>query len=318
MLIRIFLLCMLFSGLLSAATVVTTSERIAGTIIEQTDEQVTLKTSDGKLRKIDRRKEIQQVFDDQGQLVWQSPAIAKPVSQNTTSSYAKIPPFAKKAIIADIGIGTAGGGFYDEEKRLLDALGIYAKYSDGTIQNAETSLMTITLGLHYQWYDTPRWSSLLSYVYRTASQRSTTGDGNKYKSETIVNEQLTALHSLLYGKEVHFYLGSGTSSFDLVGQVGYEAGQYFPLAGYNSARRLPSANGVPLPVFSTPASLFIHGPTGRAGLGFTLRSDERLQFGLRGYYQIAYTFTSEQIWVAVPKNTVVQDIYAVLYLGVGF
>ena len=115
----------------------------------------------------------------------------------------------------------------------------------------------------------------------------------------------------MFGREVHFYPGDGGSSFDFIGQIGYEFGSYTPLASYNAASSQLSVSKITLP------DVTVHGPTARLGTGFTFRGTN-WQLRLFGYYQIAYTFASDQIWTAVPKNTILHDVYGGVSVGYGF
>lgn len=297
-----------------AATIVTSKERIVGTILAQDNKSVTIKWAKGETRIA--REQIVQIFDDNGELVWAANSGSHATSQTQKSDIPGVPAFAQRNIIVDFGIGTAWGGFYKAENDFLDG-NIYVNYSDGTRQTAEMSMFTFAGGLNYQLYSTPRWSTLFSYLYRTTQQRATAGDGQKYKYENVIDTQISSLHAILVGKELHFYIGEGGSSFDFIGQIGYEVGSYYPLAGYNKARAT-LAGGSSAPQYATAASVLLHGPTARLGTGITFRLSEVWQFRLHGYYQIAYTMASEQVWYATPKNVETHDFYLLVSLGFGF
>ena len=297
-----------------AATVVTAKERMTGTITAQNEKTVTLRGAAGEIKI--PREQIVQIFDDNGELVWTSDSGIDANTPTQKNQIQGVPAFTQRNIIVDFGIGTAWGAFYKSENDILDG-NIYVDYSDGTRQTAAMSMFTFAGGLNYQVYSTPRWSTLFSYFYRTTQQRATAGDGKKYKFENVIDTQISSLHAILMGKELHLYLGEGGSSFDFVGQIGYEAGSYYPLAGYNQARAT-LAGGAAAIQFSKPASVFLHGPTARIGSGVTFRLSEAWQFRIHGYYQIAYTFASEQIWSDTPKNVATHDVYLLMSLGYGF
>lgn len=297
-----------------AATVVTQKEKITGTIVSQSEAIIMIKQADGKPIAI-QRKNVLQILDDKGELVWQAgqPAAA-PQPATAAKPGEPLLNFAAKSVILDFFVGTSLGGFYSEENRFIDALGIYMAYADGSRQSANTGMLQFGLGVNYQSYDSARWSWLFSYLYRSTQQNIRVGDGKKYENKTLADSVVTTFHGLMFGREVHFYPGDGGSSFDFTGQVGYEFGNYAPLASYNSVRTQLSP--VP-PLFNVPGSVTVHGPTARIGTGFTFRGTN-WQLKLFGYYQIAYTFASEQIWTAVPKNTVLHDVYGGVAVGYGF
>lgn len=305
----------LTAATLHAATVVTATERLTGTIVSQDEKSLTLKLETRLEIKIPRAK-ILQIFDDKGSMIWQNQEPEKqpmPGPAKTKSLSERKPEFAQGAIILDFYIGTALGGFYSEENRAIDSLGIYTVYSDGSQQAAKTGMMTFGGAINYEWFPSLRWSNLLTYAFRSTSQTVSSGDGDKYERKSYANAVMTGRHALLFGKELHLYPGREESSWDFIGQVGYEFGNYKPLAGYNELRgSFPT-----LTRYATPASVFLHGPTARIGTGYTFRGTN-WQFRLLGFYQVTYSFAAEQIWNAVPKNTVLHDLYGSVSVGYGW
>lgn len=298
---------------LNAATVVTTSERLTGTILSQDEKSLTLKLENRLEMKIPREK-ILQVFNEKGELVWQGKLPAEDSREKTQPLplSERKPGFAHKSILLDFYIGSVLGGFHTEEKRLIDSLGIYVQYSDGSTQTASTKLLALGGGASYQWYSSLRWSSLISYIFRSTAQSVSAGDGDKYEKKDFASATITTRHALMFGKELHFYPGAEMSSWDIVGQLGYEYGSYKPLAAYNAlTTQFPV-----LPRLSYP-DVTIHGPTARLGTGYTLRGTN-WQLRVMVFYQIAYSLASEQIWVAVPKNTVLHDFYGNISVGYGW
>lgn len=298
---------------LGAATVVTSQERLMGSIISQDEKFLTLRQENKVETKIPREK-ILQVFDDKGDLVWQAtlPQEVRPETKAKLPMDERQPAFARKSILLDFYIGTAFGGFHTEEKRLIDSLGIYVSYSDGSTQTASAKLLALGGGASYQWYSSLRWSSLVSYIFRSTAQSVSAGDGDKYERKSFANATITTRHALMFGKELHFYPGAEMSSWDLVGQLGYEFGSYKPLAAYNDL----TAQFPVLPKLNY-TDVLIHGPTARLGTGYTLR-ETNWQLRLMVFYQITYSFASEQIWVAVPKNTALHDFYGNISVGYGW
>ncbi len=313
-LVFLFSSLLLATTLTHAATVVTQKEKITGTIVSQSEALLTIRQTDGK-PVIVQRKDVLQIFDDKGELVWQAgqPAAA-PQGAAAAKSGGPLLNFAAKSVILDFFAGTSLGGFYSEENRFIDAHGIYMAYSDGSRQNANVSMFQVGIGVNYQSYDSARWSWLFSYLYRSTQQNIRVGDGKKYESKNLADAVITTFHGLMFGREVHFYPGDGGSSFEFTAQMGYEFGNYAPLASYNVVR----TQLTPVPqLYNLPGSVTVHGPTARLGTGFTFRGTN-WQLKLFGYYQIAYTFAAEQIWTAVPKNTVLHDVYGGISVGYGF
>jgi len=312
--VKIFLCAMGLAANLQAAIIVTKNNKLEAKITAEDEKSVTLTGVTGNVLVVPRDS-ILEIYDDNGKLVWQSTASTQSAAYKPGVPMSEQKPgFASHSILLDLYVGTAFGGFYSEEKRAMDSLGIYVRYSDGSIQSATNSYLSFGAGLSYQSYSSLRWSTLASYVYRSTLLRTTTGDGQKYKNETLASESATELHALFIGKEVHFYPGDGGSSFDIVGQVGYELGNYNPLKGYNALR----TKLTPVPAqYIGPSNVFLHGPTARIGTGATFRGDV-WQMRAHVYYQIAYTFASEQIWNAVSKNTILHDIYGALSFGYGW
>jgi len=302
---------MFATPLAHAATVVTQKEKITGTIVSQSEALLTVRQTDGK-PVIVQRKDVLQIFDDRGELVWQvGQPTAAPQPANAAKSGEPLLNFAAKSLILDFMLGTSSGGFYTEENRVINSLGIYLQYADGSRQNANVSMFQLGVGVNYQSYDSARWSWLFSYLYRSTQQNITAGDGQKYERKTLADAVATKFHGLMFGREVHFYPGDGGSSFDFTGQIGYEFGSYTPLASYNAAAPQLSVSKIAL------NDVTVHGPTARLGAGFTFRGSN-WQLRLFGYYQVAYTFASEKVWIAVDKNVVLHDVYAGVSVGYGF
>jgi hypothetical protein len=77
---------------LSAATVVTSNERIAGTITGKTKTSVTIRMEDGNERTIERDR-IVQIFDDNGEILYTSPALmAAPANTHAAADDASTEP----------------------------------------------------------------------------------------------------------------------------------------------------------------------------------------------------------------------------------
>jgi|JI10StandDraft_1071094.scaffolds.fasta_scaffold464209_1 hypothetical protein len=70
----------------NAATVVTAKERLSGVITAQNDKTVTLKRDTGEQRI--PRDQIVQIFDDNGELIWTSPALTSGAPVTTSSANA--------------------------------------------------------------------------------------------------------------------------------------------------------------------------------------------------------------------------------------
>lgn len=312
--LSIFLALSIFaSSVAHAATVVTQKEKITGTIVSQSEALLTVRQTDGK-PVIVQRKDVLQIFDDKGELVWQagqSAAAAKPAAAGKPGEPQL--NFAAKSIIIDFFLGTSLGGFYTEENRQIDSLGIYYTYADGSRQNATTGMFQLGLGANFQSYTSARWSWLFSYLFRSTQQNVSVGGGSQYQSQTLASSTITTFHALMLGREIHFYPGDGGSSFDFTGQIGYEFGNYTPLASYNA---LAGQLSPPIAQINL-AGVTVHGPTARIGTGFTFRGSN-WQLRLFGYYQIAYTFASDRIWKAVDKNAVLHDLYGGVAVGYGF
>lgn len=299
---------------LNAATVVTAKERLNGTITAQDEKVVTLKREKDQI-KVDR-EQIVQIFDDNGELVYQSPALIKAIGapDSPTKDAAPEKPLEHSIIIDGI-VGGVTGGFYSEETKLVDALGIYKQYSDGSRQQAKNSLTTVGFGINYQNANSARWATLFTYVFRSTVHSIYTGDGQKYNREELSSKTLTTRHALLLGKELRFYPSEGLSSIDFIGQVGYEYGNYAPLATYIDYRT--KLTPVPAPYIGS-TSVTIHGPTARLGGGITFRFSPAWQMRLLGFYQGTYSMASEKIWNAVEKNTFIHDFYGIVSVGYSF
>lgn len=76
-LLKLFTFNLILASAAFAATVVTSNERIAGTITGKTKASVTIKMDDGNERTIDRSR-IVQIFDDNGEVLYTSPALITP------------------------------------------------------------------------------------------------------------------------------------------------------------------------------------------------------------------------------------------------
>jgi hypothetical protein len=312
--ILLFTITLLGAEQTFAAIVETQTQRLEAKITAQDEKSVTLTGETGNVLVIPRSK-IVAIYDDAGNEVWRSGGTPE---SNTFKSGIPLseqkPFFAANSIIIDFYVGTALGGFYSEEKKFMDALGIYVQYADGSTQFASNSFLSFGVGVNYQTYSSLRWSSLFSYVYRSTMLQTSVGDGQKYENKVLGSEVSSRMHALFWGKELHLYPGDGGSSFDFIGQIGYELGNYRPLATYNSLRTQLS----PVPAqYIGVSSVFVHGPTARLGTGITFRGSN-FQLRLQAYYQFAYTLASDQIWNAVSKGTALHDIYGGISLGYGW
>jgi len=311
--LSIFLLLALIVPQLYAATVVTSNERIAGTITARSKTSVSIKTEDGTVRTIERDRVVQ-IFDDNGDLVYTSPAlVAEPKEGPQQGEVAPEKPL-DNALIADGLAGGVYGGFYNKERDLSDGT-ISVTYSDGSTQVSQSTLTSVGFGLNYQRASSARWTTLYTYTFRSVINSVYAGDGKKYENEDISTKAISSRHSLLIGKEARFYPTQGLSSIDIIGQVGYEFGGYYPLATYNDYRTKLSP--VP-PAYMGPGSVMLHGPTARLGSGISFRISPAWQMRLLAFYQIAYSMAAEQIWTAVDKNVLTHDIYGVVSFGYSF
>lgn len=308
-----FLLLAMIAPQLFAATVVTSNERIAGTITEQSKLSVSVRMEDGNIRKIERERVVQ-IFDDNGELVYASPALM-PDQKKAPEQGAPVPEkLLDNALIIDGLVGGIYGGFYNKERDNSDG-SISVKFSDGTTQYSKSTLTSFGFGLNYQKASSARWTTLYTYTFRSVVHSVYAGDGQKYKYEDISTKTVSSRHALLIGKEARFYPTQGISSIDIIGQVGYEFGNYYPLATYNDYRTKLS----PAPaLYTVPGSVMIHGPTARIGSGISFRFSPAWQMRLLAFYQIAYSMASDQIWIAVEKNVLTHDLYGVVSFGYSF
>ncbi|AFM11308.1 hypothetical protein [Turneriella parva] len=296
-----------------AATVVTAKERIEGTILAQDDKTVTIKRAKGE-KKI-ARDQIVQIFDDNGELVWVSPALKGPETTQTAEATATAEKPLTHSIIIDGIVGSSSGGFYSEEEKFVDALGIYKVYSDGSRQQAKQTMMSVGFGINYQYAGSARWATLFTYMFRSTSHSIYTGDGQKYNREELSSQTITNRHTALIGKELRFYPADGLSTIDLIGQIGYEFGNYRPLATYVDYR----TKLTPVPVaYPGPTDITVQGPTARLGGGVTFRFSPTWQMRLLAFYQGTYSMASEKIWNAVDKNVFIHDFYGVFSVGYSF
>lgn len=213
---------LIFASAVSAATIVTSNERIAGTITDKTQASVTIKTEDGTSRTIERDR-IVQIFDDKGELVYASPTLLPAARKDETPAAATQEKPLENAVLIDGLVGGVYGGFYNKERDLSDG-SISVKFSDGSTQNSQSTLTTFGVGLSYQNNSSARWANLFSYVFRSTVHSVFAGDNQKYKREDISTQSVSSRHALLLGKEARFYPGEGLSSIDFVGQIGYEYG----------------------------------------------------------------------------------------------
>ncbi len=296
---------------IEAAMVVTAKERIVCTIISQDDKSLTLRLENQREMKIARDK-VLQIFDDAGDLTWQG---ALPPEELRPEPVEQRPPsFAKRSVLLDFYLGSAFGGLYADENKLVDDLKIYTQYSDGSVQYAKSSMLSLGGGISYQNFDSDRWSTLISYLYKTTSQSVTIGENASYEKSSLANLVVTRRHALFYGKEAHFYPASDVSSLDIIGQIGYELGSYAPLTTYNSYRTMLT----PMPAaYTGAASIIIHGPTARLGTGVTLRG-ENWQFRLLGFYQLTTLFLAATTPLTNSQSTIVHDLYGGVSLGYGW
>ena len=313
-------ICLLLSSAAHAAMVVTRSERLSGTIVTNNDSGVTLRLDEGGT-KIIPRAQILQVFDDDGEILWQG-ELPKQEYPAATSGKNFRPASSKRTVYGNFMIGGVASGYYREENRLIEAMNITATYSDGSAQSAQTSTLSMGGGVDYQWYATSRTSSLVSYFYRSATQTVFTGDGRSYQKITLAEERVTAIHALMYGREMHFYPASDDISLDIVAQAGYQAGSYNALPTYRSMYAILT----PRPVLYTGASdIFFHGPTARVGAGISFHGTGWV-FRLNGYFQAAAAFNSDKVdFVSATTKiagtnavNLLQDFYALVAIGVSF
>ncbi|GAB4425125.1 MAG: hypothetical protein OHK0011_06150 [Turneriella sp.] len=308
-----FLLLATITPQLFAATVVTSNERIAGTITAKSKTSVTIKMEDGQERTIDRDR-IVQIFDDNGELVYASPALMPDQKKAPEQGEQAQEKPLDNALIIDGLVGGIYGGFYNKERDFSDG-SIRVEFSDGTTQYSKSTLTSFGFGLNYQKASSARWTTLYTYTFRSVIHSVYAGDDQKYKREDISTQMVSSRHALLIGKEARFYPTQGLSSIDIIGQVGYELGNYYPLATYNDYR----TKLTPTPALYTgPGSVMIHGPTARIGSGISFRFSPAWQMRLLAFYQIAYSMASDQIWNAVEKNVLTHDLYGMVSFGYSF
>lgn len=300
--------------------VVTRTERLSGTIEKNSDAGVTLRLDEGGTKTIPRAQ-ILQVFDDEGEILWQAD-LPKQEYPATTATKASAPLSSKRTVFGNFMIGGVASGYYREENRLVDAMNITATYSDGSKQSAQASFLSMGGGLDYQWFATSRMSSMVSYFYRSATQTIFTGDGRNYQKITLAEERVTAIHTLMYGREMHFYPANDEVSLDLIAQAGYQLGSYNALATYRS---MYGALTPPPPLYTGPSDIFFHGPTGRVGGGISFHGTG-WTFRLSGYYQVAAAFNSDKVNFISGTTTIastdavnlLQDFYAIVAIGLSF
>ncbi len=319
------LLFILVSVILSAtathaAMVVTRSERLSGTIVSNDDLGVTLKLDEGGTKMIPRTQ-ILQLFDDEGEILWQA-ELPKVEYPPVTAAKESRPASSRRTVFGNFMIGGVASGYYREENRLIDAMSITATYSDGAQQTAQASILSMGGGVDYQWYTNSRISSLVSYFYRSATQTVFTGDGRNYQKITLAEERVTAIHTLMYGREMHFYPANDEVSLDIIAQAGYQIGSYNALATYRSLYGMLT----PRPVLYTGASdILFHGPTARVGAGISFHGTGWI-FRLNGYYQAAAAFNSDKVDFTSGTTSIastnavnlLQDFYASAAIGLSF
>lgn len=302
-----------------AAMVVTRTERVNGTIVTNSDSGVTLKLDEGGNKTIPRAQ-ILQLFDDEGELLWQADLPKQEYAPVAPRNDAR-PASSRRAILANFMIGGVAGGYYREENRFIEAMGISATYNDGSQQGAQTSTLSIGGGVDYQWYATQRWSSLISYFYRQTKQTVFTGDGRSYDKITLAEERLTETHTLMYGREMHFYPGNEDVSLDLIAQAGYQLGSYNALATYRTLYAVLT----PRPAqYTGGTDILFHGPTARFGAGISFYGSS-WTFRLAGFYQAAaafnagnVNFTSGAASIATSTVNLLNDFYATVAIGLSF
>lgn len=318
----IFCICPLFfsAAQIHAAMVVTRSERLSGTIVSQNESGVTLKLDEGGTKTIPRAQMLQ-LFDDDGEILWQAELPKQEYPAVTTAKESR-PVSSKRTVFGNFMIGGVASGYYREENRLIEAMNITATYSDGSAQSAQTSTLSMGGGADYQWYATSRTSSLISYFYRSATQTVFTGDGRNYQKITLAEERVTAIHTLMYGRELHFYPANDEVSLDIIAQAGYQVGSYNALATYRSMYGLLT----PRPALYTGASdIFFHGPTARVGAGISFHGASWV-FRLNGYYQAAAAFNADKVdfvsgttqIASTNAVNLLQDFYANVAIGLSF
>lgn len=266
--------------------VVTRSERLSGTIVTQNESGVTLKLDEGGT-KIIPRAQMLQLFDDDGEILWQAELPKQEYPAVSTAKESR-PASSKRTVFGNFMIGGVASGYYREENRLIEAMNITATYSDGSAQSAQTSTLSmvavpITNGMP------PAVPRALSreLFYRSATQTVFTGDGRNYQKITLAEERVTAIHTLMYGRELHFYPANDEVSLDIIAQAGYQVGSYNALATYRSMYGLLT----PRPALYTGASDIFYGPTARVGAGISFHGASWV-FRLNGYYQAAAAFNA--------------------------
>jgi hypothetical protein len=297
---------------LAAATVVTIKERLHGTIVAESDSDVILRSGNGAEVRI-LRSNILQVFDDQGTLVWQAAVLPEEERPEVPHRPAPLAG-AKKSVLLDFYMGGVTGGIYADEKQFVRDLRIYSQYSDGSPQFAESAMMSYAGGASYQVFDSARWATLVSYLYRSTSHAVYIGDGTRYEKISLADQVLTRRHAGFYGKEMHFYPGLDLTSFFLIGQIGYELGSYRPLSTYGEYRQ--NLNPVPA-AYMGSSSLLTHGPAARGGGGISLRG-EHWQFRLLGFYQLSAMFMAKTTAITAGTVTLAHDFYGGVSVGYGW
>jgi len=296
---------------LSAALVVTPHEHIEGKLREVTGDAVHFVTLGGEERTF-LKKDILQVFDDEGRLVWQGklPEVEHIKSAEARQSGHTV---ARHTLWVNFSFGGAASGVYKQENDFVDAQKIYATYADGSTQYAASSMLALGFGADYAYAYSPEHSNLFSYTYSSLRQTVALGS-NGYSQITLGSEILTRMHSLFIGKEFHYYPSAEEATLDFIAQLGYSAGAYYPQATYRDYQ----AALVPTPTaYAGPDAAFIHGPTARVGGGMTIHSGA-LAFKLAVFYQFSWLFSAYQPWGALDTSFPAQNYYATASIGYGF
>ncbi len=222
------------------------------------------------------------------------------------------------------------GGIYAAENRNLESIGVIATVPNGNQYNATASTGIVKIGIGYQQYSSWRWSTIVTYLYQDMHQRLTagtsrsTGCGRYGCSRTdnsdyadLAQARISETHVLFAGRELHFYPGRDGWSLDLIGQLGYQVGTYYPFAGYNDViSRYGSPAGKTL--ISDVPGTFIHGPALRAGAGATLLRWTNIPIRVIFYYQLSYLFGATQVWTNTNPSPFFQEINGTLTLGYAF
>lgn len=312
MLGNIFFVLLLFAApALSAALVVTPREHIEGTLREVSGDAVQFVALDGKERTF-LKKDILQVFDDDGKLIWQG-ALPEVEHIKSAEPLAVNHRFIRHSLWLNFSFGGAASGIYKQENDFVDAQKIYATYADGSTQYAASSMLALGFGVDYAYAYSPQHSNLFSYSYSSLKQSVSLGS-NGYPQFSLGNEVLTRIHSVFFGKEFHYYPSAEEATLDLIAQLGYSVGAYYPQATYRDyqAALIPTP-----PAYTGPDATLLHGPTARVGGGMTIHGGA-LAFKLAAFYQFSWLFSAYQPWGNLAASFPVQNYYATASVGYGF